>query len=123
MLKKGKMSLSEHEAKFIEKLRFARRLCLDDESVVTRYVEGLPSNYREAVRREISLNGAMLQARLVGDDLKLKEEKMKVAGEKRKVAESSNSSKKFKDGLNKKMKRKRVRKCFRCNSMHFWRLH
>lgn len=89
--------------------------------MVTRYVEGLPSDYRSTVRRSTNLNAAMIEACLIDDDLKLKEEEMKAACEKRKFEGPSGSSKKFKSGSNSKNNndyKKGGVKCIPCNSTH-----
>ena len=49
-LVKGSMSISKYNTTFIEKLQFARHMCPTEESLVNRYVEGLPFPYRATVR-------------------------------------------------------------------------
>jgi hypothetical protein len=52
---KGGMLIAKYKTTFIDKLQFARHMCPTEESLVNRYVEGLPFPYRGTVRFKSTL--------------------------------------------------------------------
>ncbi|PWA56192.1 hypothetical protein CTI12_AA417370 [Artemisia annua] len=120
-LQKGNMSIDKYNTAFTEKLQFAMRLCPDEKSKVDRYVQGLPYEYRTAVRIKNTLEEAMDASKVVEDDLIAKDGKSGFVGEKRKWDGSSGSSKKLKSNSNvKKSGFQGTRKwCTPCGSSHY----
>ncbi|PWA86609.1 hypothetical protein CTI12_AA139090 [Artemisia annua] len=94
-LQRGNMSIDKYNTTFTEKLQFAMRLCPDEKSKVDRYVQGLPYEYRTAVRIKNTLEEAMDASKVVEDDLISKDGKLGFVGEKRKWDGTSGSSKKL----------------------------
>ena len=78
------MSIDKYNSTFNEKMQFAQHYCPDQESLVARFVEGLPYEYKSAVRGQATLDAAMEEALKVEDDL-LDRVKDSNVGEKRKL--------------------------------------
>ncbi|XP_022019290.1 uncharacterized protein LOC110919327 [Helianthus annuus] len=123
-LKKGDMTVAKFASKFVEKLKFARKVAPDEEEVVNRFLAGLPAAYRSAVRRATTLNEAIQEAKIVEDDLVLEEqekrarEEKKVSGEKRKWDEKSGSSTRSEQTKKDTGAQRKWSWCSGCNSMH-----
>ena len=56
----------------MEKLRFCGHLCRDEEVHVSRYVSGLPAEYRGFCQRSKTLAEAIEESKSIDDDLKFK---------------------------------------------------
>ncbi|PWA43778.1 hypothetical protein CTI12_AA531610 [Artemisia annua] len=74
-LQNGNISIDKYNTAFTEKLQFAMRLCPHEKSKVDRYVQGLPYEYRIAVRIRNTLEEAMDASKVVEDDLIAKDGK------------------------------------------------
>ena len=95
-LRKGDKTINEYARLFMEKLRFCSHLCRTEEARVSRYVLGLPAEYRGFCRRSKTLAEAIEESKSVDDDLKVKNRKENNSGFKRESEGSLGSSKKFK---------------------------
>ncbi|GJU62849.1 uncharacterized protein Tco_1244684 [Tanacetum coccineum] len=103
-----------------EKIQFAGRLCPDEDTMIQRYVSGLPYEYKVHVRKKRTFAEAMDEARRIEDDLTDREKNVVKVPEKRKWEGSSGSSnKKNKTGSEKKDDNKGKPKfCTTCHSSH-----
>ena len=88
-LKKGDKTINEYARLFMEKLRFCGHLCRDEEARVSRYVLGLPAEYRGFCRRTKTLAEAIEESKSVDDDLKSRVRKDGNTGFKRRSEGSS----------------------------------
>ena len=119
MLKKGDKTINEYARLFMEKLRLCGHLCRNEEARVSRYVLGLPAEYRGFCRKSKTLAEAIEESKSVDDDMKAKTRKKSNSGFKRKSDGSSGSSKKFKSGSSKNGDEKKMASwCDRCKSKH-----
>lgn len=76
--------LSSSIMTFLKKLEFARRLCPNEHSLVARYVEALPADYRAIVREKTTLEAAMEEACFIEGDMAVKGQVTGVDNSKRK---------------------------------------
>jgi hypothetical protein len=117
--KKGNMSISMYNTTFAGRLQSVRRHCPIERSLITQYVEGLPSLFKSSVRNQATLDLAMKEAKRVEDDLMFHEVSEEV-GDKRKRderPETSSKKKKFsKEKVNQKQKTCNIG-CRRCGKM------
>ncbi|PWA70411.1 zinc finger, CCHC-type, Retrotransposon gag domain protein [Artemisia annua] len=119
-LKKGNMNIDQYNTAFTEKLKFANKLCPDEESKVARYVEGLPYEYRTSVQSRTTLEAAMEESKFIEDDIAIKNQELGKVGENRKSEGHTASSKMFKGNSNNKKydNNNEETKCVECNSRH-----
>jgi len=119
-LKKGDKSVEEYVTAFHEKLQFCVHLCPDDATTITRFIGGLPAEYRGLCRTKTTMNDVIDEAKHIEDDLRIKEKKEGSSGVKRKSEEDLNLSKKFRSDSNYEGKDdKKVGKwCSPCKAYH-----
>jgi len=95
-LRKGDKTIEEYVTAFYEKLQFCGHLCPDEATTVTRFIGGLPADYRGLCRTKITMNEVIDEAKHIEDDMKYKAKKDGNAGSKRKFNGTTGSDKKFK---------------------------
>ncbi|TLX70046.1 hypothetical protein E9993_22625, partial [Labilibacter sediminis] len=110
------MSIARYNTLFTEKLQFAIDHCPTEVKQIRRYVEGLPFEYRSAVRSQTTLVAAMDEALRIEDDLAVRDRATGRSGEKRKWEGQSGSFKQ--KSYHKKQGGDKQNYCQKCLSYH-----
>nr|XP_043615853.1 uncharacterized protein LOC122587752 [Erigeron canadensis] len=118
-LKKGDKSVEEYAKLFIEKMTFCPHLCATEAATVTRFVNGLPAEYRGFCKGKTTLSLAVDEAKRVEYDLGSKVRKDGNSGFKRSNDRSSGSNKRFKGNSSNSNNYKQLGSwCVQCKSKH-----
>jgi len=119
-LKKGDKLVEDYVTAFYEKLQFCAHLCPDELTIITRFIGGLPAEYRGLCRTKTTMNDVIDEAKHIEDDLKLKGKKEGNSEWKRKNEEDTGSSKKPKNGSSYEGKedKKASKWCSSCRAFH-----